>query len=172
MKIRLKKYGLWLALILMSGILFYSCQRDDLCAASTPVTPQLILRFFDIDNPGDFKTVNSLRVFGENMETIIIDRSTTDSIAIPLRSFEDMTTFFMIIDSASDDMGMETGNLDTLRFNYETQEIFISRACGFIANFDNLSDDLEADTDNWIQAISVTSTTIENENQAHVQIFH
>ena len=168
--LKIKKYYL---LILLACI-FSSCQRDDICGEVIPTTPQLIIRFFDNENPLEFRSVNSLRVFAQGIEDPIatINRTTTDSIVLPLRSFEEQTTFILITDSADNEEGMETGNTDILTFNYDTREAFVSRPCGFIANYDNLLDLLEPDADNWIQSISIVNSTVENENEAHVQIFH
>ncbi len=168
----MKKYiSLLIITVCISG-LFYNCQRDDLCPELTPTTPQLILRFFDNDNQLEFRQVNSLRIISQSLGTIIVDRQTTDSIAIPLRSLEDVTTFIMITDSEDDSEGMETGNTDILTFNYNTREVFLSRACGFIANYENLIDNLEIDPDNWIDSITILNPIVDNENEAHVQIFH
>ena len=62
-------------------------------------------------------------------------------------------------------------------FDYDINEIFISRACGFINNY-NLSLALPydpADTQgstNWISEIIILNDSITNENQSHVKILH
>ena len=63
-------------------------------------------------------------------------------------------------------------NEDLVDFTYTIKEVFISRACGYIANYENLAVDLTADADNWIKNIVVENTTVENENAAHVKIYH
>ena len=69
-------------------------------------------------------------------------------------------------------MRRETGNIDTLTFNYATNEVFISRACGFVANYDGLSDELTVESENWIQNIEIVSSLIQKQDSAHVKIFH
>ncbi|NER14193.1 hypothetical protein GWK08_12130 [Leptobacterium flavescens] len=150
----------------------YSCQRDDICGEVDPTTPQLIIRFYDTDDPTAFKEVTSLRVLTDGIETPIINRQNTDSIAIPLRSFATSTAFTMIIDSQDDDQGMETGNSDIVTFSYTPNEVFISRGCGFIINYEELTGSRADDADNWIDTITIINSVVENENQAHVQIFH
>jgi len=168
-----KKHAIkFLLLIIPIPVIFFNCQRDDICAATEPTTPLLIIRFLDSENPLEFRQVTNLRVFEEGSEGFIIDRQTTDSIAIPLRTFSEGTTFTMITDSADDADGNEIGNIDIIRFNYATREVFISRACGFIANYDNLEDVLTTDADNWINTVNILTPNVENINTAHVQIFH
>jgi len=169
-----------LLVLVLSFMLSLSCTRDDICV--DPDTPLLVIRFYDIADRTTPKVVPGLRVIGirngnEPPEDAVVntfsDRvSTLDSIGIPLRTVQDMTDFIFIINSADDDMTMETGNNDSLRFNYDVQEVFISRACGFVANYAALSSDLTADENNWIQDIEITNPLVENEASAHVKIFH
>ena len=49
---------------------------------------------------------------------------------------------------------------------------FVSRACGYIANYENLSSDLKMETDNWIKDIEIVTPLVENSTAAHVKIFH
>lgn len=159
-------------IFLFSLVCFTACEKDDICVDGD--TPLLVIRFYDAEAPEEFKDVPSLRVVGLGQNTTvntIPDRTATDSIAIPLRISEVETTYLLIRDSADED-DAEAGNIDTLTFNYDTQEVFISRACGFVANYDGLTDELVKDTDNWIQTIEIVSPLVENQNSAHVQIFH
>lgn len=153
-------------------LMLTACEKDDICVDGD--TPLLVIRFYDAEAPLEFKQVPSLRVVGLGQNTTvntIPDRTATDSIAIPLRISEGQTTYLLIRDSADED-DAEAGNIDTLTFNYDTQEVFISRACGFVANYDGLTDELVKDTDNWIQTIEIVSPLVENQNSTHVQIFH
>jgi hypothetical protein len=148
------------------------CEKDDICVDGD--TPLLVVRFFDSENPGNPKSVISLRVLGlgqENAVNTFADRSTQDSIAIPLRPGETETTFVMIQDSA-DEEGLETGNPDTVRFNYTTGEVFISRACGFVAQYEGLQSQLQAGSGNWIRNIEVDNPLVINQDSTHVSIFH
>lgn len=153
-------------------LLINSCEKDDICVEGD--TPLLIIRFYDAENPEVFKSVSSLRVRGigqENPVDTFTDRSSLDSISIPLRINQPDTGFLLILDSATED-DVETGNIDTLTFSYATQELFVSKACGFIANYDQLNESLTTDTENWIQSIEIISPTINSQADAHVQIFH
>ena len=159
-------------LILPAILCFFSCEKDDICVEGD--TPLLIIRFYDSENPTEFKTVSSLRVIGTGQTSPVdtfTDRSTLDSIAIPLRINQPDTQFTLISDSADED-DVEIGNSDVLTFTYTTEEIFVSRACGFVANYNELNENLASDSDNWIQSIEIITTTINSQVSAHVQIFH
>ncbi len=163
--------------IIVIGVgIFSACEKDDICVDDD--TPQLIIRFYDADNPTELKVVPGLRVIGVGngnpVDTFSDRTSTLDSIAIPLKTNDISTQFSFILNSADDDNGAETGTTDQLLFSYETEEIFKSRACGFVVNYDNLTTDFSPATENWIQSIEIVkpSVTIEEEVTAHVKIFH
>jgi hypothetical protein len=151
-----------------------SCQRDDICAETDSTTPRLIIKFQDFETPDEDKSVSNLRVLAEGIDTPLpgLSASTTDSIAVPLRSFSPETTFIMISDYDIDSGGNETGNRDTLRFDYITKEVFVSRACGFVANYETLVSTLTSDDANWIKAVTVNTAIVNNETQTHVTILH
>ncbi|WP_246019823.1 DUF6452 family protein [Muriicola soli] len=154
-------------------IISVSCEKDDICVDGD--TPLLVLRFYDAADTSLLKSVTDLRITGiGNGDPVntFTDRSTTDSVAIPLRVNFENTQFQLIINSDDSTDGTETGNIDTLQFNYINQEVFISRACGFIANFDGLEENLTADDDNWIDSIEIVDTLISSQLNAHVKIFH
>ncbi|MEX0288646.1 MAG: DUF6452 family protein [Flavobacteriaceae bacterium] len=162
----------WWVLGFLSLLLFAHCEKDDICVDGD--TPLLIIRFYDAENTTEFKEVTNLRVFGlgqDNTVSTFSDRTSIDSIGIPLRTNQTNTAFALIFDSA-DENEVETGNSDTLTFNYSTKEVFVSRACGFVANYEELSEDLTTDADNWIQSIEIVSSLIQTQDSAHVKIFH
>jgi hypothetical protein len=149
------------------------CEKDDICVDGD--TPLLIVKFYDSEEPETSKPVDNLRVIGLGQDTPVgtfADRSTLDSIAIPLRPEEGETTFILILDSEDADEDADSGNADTLRFTYATTGEFISRACGFVANYENLNAQLEPDPLNWIQNIEVINSSVQKQDTTHVSIFH
>ena len=169
-KIQKRFRAILLSILLLAAV--NGCEKDDICVEGD--TPLLIIKFYDAENPTESKSVTNLRVRGLGQEDPVdtfTDRSTLDSIAIPLRINQPDTGFLFISESADED-GVETGNTDNLTFTYTTQEVFVSRACGFVANYDELTDSLEADADNWIQSIEIITQTINSSEAAHVEIFH
>lgn len=159
-----------LALILLLFAL-NSCERDDICPGSTPTTPKLIIRFYDVVNSTETKRVTNLLVQGVGNDEPVFSVTSTDSIAIPLKTAEGETQFRLFSNYEDED---NPGNEDILTFTYNPDEIYVSRACGFKTIFENVqvSDDA-TDTDKWIQFFTIEDPlTVDNETAAHVQIFH
>ncbi len=169
-----------------------SCERDDICAEGTPTTPRLIIRFNDISNPDDSKNVRRLTVTGEGLDEAtqsLVFNSDTDSINLPLQ-FQDediiTTTRYILkkdtdFDSDVDGNGnpilTTESNIDIIEINYTPEFIFVSRACGFKSVFHlnedgNIAFDIVNDSENWASSFLINNTTIENENEAHITIFH
>jgi hypothetical protein len=174
----------FLFILLCGMVVLVSCERDDICSATTPTTPKAIVTFYDVANQESLKSVQGLRVIGEGQESPVstLNVVTTDSIAIPLRTNMNSTTFvfhknYTIDDNDTPDDDSDDiigGNPDTLTITYDPEEIYVSRACGFKTVFRNFSIVLEDDGDNWIQTFTNVSDnlTIENEEQAHINITH
>jgi hypothetical protein len=181
----MKKISTLLLLLLLTTA---SCEKDDICPESTPTTPKLILRFYDISNQYDTKNVTSIGVtsLDENGETFVLagfNGVTTDSISLPLRiqtTAENFTRFTFYKDFALDDNGTPndpsddifSGNPDVITFTYKREDIYVSRACGFKTFFSELIVTVESDGENWIINPLILNRTIENEISAHVKILH
>ena len=169
---RFIKYGF---LLIISIVITQSCEKDDICAESTPTTPRLIVRFYDTNSPDQTKPVTDLLVYGVNEldQVVFFDNmfhSTTDSIAIPLRTDSNITRLVFHRDLDLSDF--QTGNLDVISTNYTKNDIYVSRACGYKNIYNDLAATIESDTDNWIINVEIINTTVENETSAHVKIFH
>lgn len=159
--------------ILLIIISFSACEKDDICVDGD--TPLLVIGFYDVNDTATVKKVTKLRVGGVDQEftvSTVADRTDLDLIQIPLQINSPATSYVLISNSATNSSNEETGNADVVTFNYETREVFVSRACGFIANFDNLTGSLATDSDNWIKGIEIVQTTINDQATAHVKIFH
>lgn len=101
----------------------------------------------------------------------------TDSITIPLRDDESVSNFKFCKDFSEDITVIPNGLPNHLYFDYEIDETFVSRACGFINNY-NLSLALPYDPENtpsitnWISDVVILNNYVTNENQSHVKILH
>ena len=136
--------------------LIVSCEKDDICI--DPVTPQLVIRFYDNADPTEYKSQSSLYVWAEGKDSIYSNVS-TDSIALPLNPAEDFTTYHLSSNSIEDE----------ITINYTREEVFVSRSCGFKYNFNTLN--LTDVTNNWIISTEITNQTVENETE-HIKILH
>nr|WP_321413908.1 DUF6452 family protein [uncultured Allomuricauda sp.] len=166
-------------ILLIASMLFYvsSCEKDDICVDGD--TPLLVISFFDIADTTLVKNVPSIRIRNIDIDSILTNQSFTDrsespdSLQVPLRSTTTTTMYQIISESADDEeTELETGNIDTLTISYELGEAFVSRACGFVTNYKNISVTLTESSENWIQDIKVVQPNVENTDNIHVKIFH
>ena len=128
----------------------------------------MILGFYDL-NSGNLKEVNNLKIQGKNSDEIYLYQ-TIDSIGIPLKNLEQLTIYSLTKDY--NESSTSSGNSDQLYVNYNYNYYYISRACGFITNYDLENLIIEKDTSNWILNTEIIKTNISNEENIHVKIFH
>jgi hypothetical protein len=145
-------------IVFLSILIISACEKDDFCVQN-PITPNLVLRFYDDANRENLKEVDSLSVWVEGKDTIF-KKQKLDSIFIPLNSLTTKTIY-----NLSDGI-----NTDTFTIEYTPKEAYVSRSCGFKIIFN----EVRFSSDNtWIKDFTPdTLTTIANQNAAHVQIFH
>lgn len=158
----------------------FSCQRDDICPASTQTTPLLNISFFDAIENDIPKPPQNLRVKAIDFDTIIVNRANDVEISIPLRTDINATEYEFILNAPAttnnddDDDDDDISNTDIINFTYTPEEIYINRACSFKVNYLNLSATLRTanDEDSWISSIEVEEENIENETTIHIIIYH
>jgi hypothetical protein len=170
--------------VLLIAIILIGCERDDICAETTPTTPRLRVEFYDATSPEDLKSVTSLTLYGEELVTdptefsaaTIVYNTNENEADLPLKiSSEGVeTTSRFVLEKDSNLRIGETGtsNKDIIEISYLPQFEYVSRACGYKSIFNNLNVTLENDSNNWISSIDVIETTVKNENTVHVRIFH
>jgi len=171
-KIDLKILGVGLIFL---ALINFSCQRDDICPDSTPITPLLRISFFDIENPEVPKPPTNLRVKAADMDSIFLNRVNMSEISIPLKTDVDFTEYEFILNAQVITEEDSVSNTDNIRFTYARNEIYINRACSYKVNYINLKaspQSLEEDTDRWIKNIVVEEENIENETNTHIFIYH
>lgn len=152
-------------------LLATSCERDDICAESTPTTPLLIIRFYDFDNPSEFKVPTNLGIAESDQENGLLFNS--DSIAIPLRTDVDQTSFRFVLNATGETDTEDISNEDLIDFTYERTEDYVSKACGFRITYDGLGESRTPQPDGfWIQDLIIDNNTVDNETTAHIRIFH
>lgn len=162
-----------LLLICILGCFFSACEKDDICVDGN--TPLLVIQFFDIENREETKDVPTLVVRGDDGTTTefpVIANVSGNTIELPLRPNLSSTEFLLSQNATPDD---DTAvNIDSVSFSYDTTEKFVSRACGFIANYNSLTATLtaEAADGNWIKEIEIILPEIENATETHVKIYH
>jgi hypothetical protein len=151
----MKKYFLFT--LILSLILIWSCEKDDICLENT--TPKLILKFYDINNDTLAKSVTSLTSWANDLDTIYLNEA-VDSIIVPLNLNLDKTNYKLISSNV----------IDTLYLSYERNDLFISRSCGYKTIFENV--EIDSISNNWIKGFNINNTIIDNDTTAHINIFH
>ncbi|MCA0131671.1 DUF6452 family protein [Winogradskyella alexanderae] len=174
-------------LILSVTTVLFSCERDDICAATTSTTPRLIVEFYDIINTEELKSVTRLTVYGEDLllepptsETVetLVFNSNVNRIELPLLIGEEnvSTTTRYIFEKDTnrrlDENNPQNSNVDILEIRYTPEFIYVSRACGYKSQFIGLSSIVESDDEVWINNIEIVEPTVNNENTVHVRLFH
>ncbi len=175
----MKKFSLLVVLLILTGI---GCERDDICSENTPTTPHLIIRFYNVDEQEQTKQVRLLTVNGVddsgNVLDNIVTNASTDSIVLPLRfdneGIVSKTRFELKKDSDFDTDSNDTtfSNTDVIEVSYTSEFIYVSRACGYKSIFNNVQNTLILDSDNWIAGYDIINPTIDNENAAHIILYH
>jgi hypothetical protein len=173
-----------LSILLLFTFGLSSCEKDDICDANTPTTPRLIITFYDIANPTKTRNVNNLKVIGEGMtEGIVFNENGTDetkyltsgsTVAIPLKVNDSTVTYKFIYNAAS--TNPTSINTDVLTINYTSQNVYVSRACGFKTIFalkpvdPFLRTDPDGDTV-WMTDVQLKNPNIESENETHIEVY-
>lgn len=166
----MKKILLSCTFLIVISLLLTSCERDDICAEATVTTPKLVIEFFDADNPSNPRNITNLAVREIEKDTAILF-SSGSSVAIPLQTNSIETRFVFNLNALADSGGLT----DTINFSYATEELYVSRACGFKVNFIDLRVELENQGNNpqtWIRDIEIRETIIENEAETHLFIYY
>ena len=160
----MSKKLLYLVLGLMAVM---ACEKDDFCTEN-PVTPKLILRFYDDANPQNVKAVQRFSIIGQGLTDSLFTNQNIDSISIPLNSAASSTTYIFKMNDGNGSTA--TNQVETLTISYDISDKFISRSCGFKANYENV---VLTGSGNWIKNITpINTSSLDDQSQAHVQIFH
>ena len=159
-------------LLVIIAISFSSCEKDDVCSDDT--TPKLVIEFFDITNPSNPKNVVNLKVKEVGQANPYFTFPNENTIAIPLRITGITTKYSFILNNAD----TTNANEDFLEFNYTTQNVYVSRACGYKTIFELNNDtsgviktDAETPDGLWMQNVVKVTNSITTENETHLKIY-
>jgi len=171
----MKHYKILAILFGIITILSLGCEPDDICPASTATTPNLIIQFYDISNQENKKNVFGLKVQGVGNDNPLTDYNvvTTDEIAIPLKTNSNSAQYSLHKEYTNVN-NVIGGNEDIITINYSTEQVYVSRACGYKTIFKNVTLTINSDSDNWIQSKESLNDnqSVEDETTAHFKLFH
>jgi hypothetical protein len=169
-------------LLLLISLSLFSCEKDDICDASNATTPRLVIEFYDnsVATP-TLKSVTNLKAVASGMqEGVVFNNSlpvtnplryltNSNKIYLPLNPSGTTTTY-----SLKYDFGGASENEDIVTYNYATQAVYVSRACGYkyLFNLTNTNTNiLSVDSNNWIKNIMIAKPNLESENEVHIKMF-
>ena len=78
-----------IAVLLIASTYLLSCEKDDLCAKGSPVTPQLVVDFYQRDNTTQLKPVSNFRVYIEGSTDTLAFTRGASRIKMPLKNDAD-----------------------------------------------------------------------------------
>jgi len=162
----------FIILSLLLAVSFWNCEKDDICAEGTPVTPRVIIEFYDATATETLKNVTNLLVIEPTFSEGLSPFNGASKIAVPIKTNATTTTLNFIQNGG--DTNVANDNIDAITFNYSTKNVYVSRACGYKTLFQLNTVNpiiLTSDANNWIQNIIVTQPNIENENEVHIKIY-
>ena len=157
-------------------IVIFSCEKDDICPETTQTTPRLVIEFYDLTNPDVLLQVPELYALGLSTDGIEIPINneivtTRSSIELPLKT-DDTETEFILYKSYDIVDGEVIGNPDRIKVTYDSENVYVSRACGYKTTFDIQTFAITTDSDQWMIGSEILITEITNENDIHVKILH
>ena len=159
---KLKTYILALATLLV----YSSCEKDDVCIENDSVYVNLV--FYDVEDGSTAKSVSGFSLLDLNGDIVRnYDNTTVASIALVLPTSQ--SSYDLILQKRTEVDGLTINTNDTLNFNYTPKATYVSRACGYIRTYTDLSID---STSNWISGVIVNTPEINSNNEEHVAILH
>jgi len=157
-----------ITLLLCFLIVISACEKDDFCIQN-PVTSKLIIDFYDDTNRETLKNVQRFSIIAEGKTDSLFTNETFNSISIPLNSLTTETLYTL----KKNNKGGATANNEIVTFSikYDTEEAFVSRSCGFKIIYKNVA--FSSSTNSWITDFTPTTIiNLDDQSEAHVQIFH
>ena len=145
--------------LLICFFILFSCEPDDLCLETYPDTPKLIIKFFD--NASQESTIINNLMIEDIDRNLVLYAGTTDSISIPLNYIKQQTSLNFIYNT----------NHDKGYVNYDTNEVFVSKGCGYRMEYLLENIIVENDNENWISSLEISNQNVVEESNHHVKIF-
>lgn len=159
---KLQTYILALATLLI----FLSCEKDDVCVENDSVYVNLV--FYSAEDGSTAKSVSGFSLIDLNGD-ILQNYDNTTASAISLVLPTSRSSYDLILQKRTEVDGLIINTNDTLNFSYTPKATYVSRACGYIRTYSDLS---TQSTRNWISEVIVNTPEINSNNDEHVAILH
>ena len=151
---------------------FLACEKDDICDGGESVTPNVVVNLYDRLNADALKPAVKIAIAADGFNDTLFYTSTA-KIELPLQITENQTTWNIKIYELNTTNDTITRN-DKLQFNYTTEALYVSKACGYKTIFHNFNAVKLPNTTNngWIQSLYKVTNEITNNTNAHIQLYY
>lgn len=164
---------IWFSGLIILGIL--ACEKDDICEGGTSETPNVAISMYDEFEPETLKPAAKIALVAEGYLDTVFYKNTSN-IQLPLQINTNETQWSLLLYIPPTISGNDTIiKKNDIRFIYNTQESYVSKACGYKVNFFNFNANLitpETTDDSWIQNISNLTSEITNDDNAHIYLYY
>ena len=147
------------------------CEKDDICDPATPTTPRVVFSFYDAASPTTLKNVTNLQIIATDQTVTYGVFNGVSKIKVPLNPLKNTCSYRFILNYNNTNPSFVYEA--QIEFNYKTQNVYISRACGFKTLYTLLDNNplLTPASGNWIQQLNLENKEINNENETHIKIY-
>ena len=153
-----------------AALLFTSCEKDDVCGGLNAKTPLVNIEFYQQDNINQLRAPQELQCYAVGHKTKIVFRQQS-KISLPLEINASATDWVLEYRTLVNNDTVK--KVDTLKFAYNTESYYISKACGYRSVFKNVSTTINSNTGNqagyWMVS-QESMNEISNENDIHVKV--
>lgn len=147
--------------VLFIALSLIGCEKDDICVDGDSALLQI--EFRDASNQEVVKTVPSLSVFLNDQAYQGISNKTVSKIDLALAADQTLYAF--------DLFQADNETADRIIINVNPKMTYVSRACGFVLEFEQLSVSTLSQK-SWISSVEVVTELVNATNAPHIVIYH
>ena len=147
--------------VLFIALSLIGCEKDDICVDGDSALLQI--EFRDAGNQEVAKTVSGLSVFLNDEAYQGISNKTVSKIDLALAADQTLYAF--------DLFQAENETADRIIINVTPKMTYVSRSCGFVLEFEQLSISTLSQK-SWISSAEVVTEFVNATNAPHIVIYH
>lgn len=160
----------------IGGLVFSACEKDDICGAEEPTTPNFLIEFYNFEDQGIPKN-DLVEAFVAGREKDLI-KSKGNKLLIPLRLDQPESSW--ILRSIKRTANQTDTLYDTLTFKYTINTRYLNKACGYVSTFSltqdgtspTLNGEANQNSGNWIKYYTTETNEIQDSKKAHFKIYY
>lgn len=142
-------------------LVLFSCEKDDICVDGDSAV--LVIEFRDASDKETLKPVSGLSVLLNDTAYQGIENQSVSKLELALSATQKNYVFHFDQE--------ESALSDQLEINVTPIITYVSRACGYVLEFEGLSVQ-PIDPLDWISSIEVLIETVTATNEPHLVIYH